>query len=91
MPDPKSAHSGITTHSIEKRKLIGQAIIDGVLNPSHAALFGPSADYSQNGGNYTQKGGDYRQNGGGNYNQSKEMLPSLAGISELINKTQFGR
>jgi hypothetical protein len=83
--------TGITSHSIEQRKLIGQAIIDGILSPKHAALLSPTADYSQNGGNYTQKGGDYRQNGGGNYNQSKEMLPSLASIQELISRGQFQR
>ena len=73
------------TESVEQRKIIGQAIIDGVLSPRHAAMLDINADYSQNGGNYTQKGGDYRQNGGGNYNQSKEM-PNFGSIAELIGR-----
>lgn len=79
---PTTKHQS-TTASIEQRKVIGQAIIDGVLSPSHAALLHVNADYNQSGGNYTQKGGDYKQNGGGNYNQSKEML-QFGSINELI-------
>jgi hypothetical protein len=79
-----------TAASIEHRKVIGQAIIDGVLDPRHAALLSINGDYSQNGGNYTQKGGDYKQNGGGNYNQSKEML-NFGSINELVSRGLLNR
>ncbi len=60
---------GRATMSVEGRRLIGQAIIDGVLNPDNA-FSGMLADYDQHGGNYTQVGGgNYTQYGGGNYTQ----------------------
>jgi hypothetical protein len=56
----------------EYRKLIGTAIIEGLIDPSAAlAGFGPAAssNHDQNGGGYTQNGGDYDQYTG-DYNQS---------------------
>jgi hypothetical protein len=60
------------TQSIEQRRLIGQAIIDGILTPRQVALVDlRTFDYNQSAGNYTQRGGgNYTQSGGGNYNQA---------------------
>jgi hypothetical protein len=71
----------LETVSTERRKLIGQAIIDGLISPGEAA-FSPIAadpDYDQGQGGYTQKGGDHRQ-GGGDYNQSQ----ALTNIRDLV-------
>lgn len=61
--------------SIDRRRLIGQAIIDGLVSPAEAAMinFAADPDYDQGQGNYTQKGGDHRQ-AGGDYNQSAVMM-----------------
>lgn len=61
---------------IERQKLIGQAIIDGILTPRDAALIDVAladTDYNQGQGGYTQKGGDHHQ-GGGDYNQSAATI-----------------
>ncbi len=64
----------LETLSTTRRQLVGQAIIDGVLKPSDAALLSlADSDYNQGTGNYTQKGGDHKQ-GGGDYNQSAFVL-----------------
>ena len=73
----------LETLSTNRRKLIGQAIIDGILSPADVAFLPNMADpdYNQGTGNYTQKGGDHKQ-GNGDYNQSQ----SFAGIrDQLIN------
>jgi hypothetical protein len=66
--------TGRATLSVEGRRLIGQAIMDGILTPDEAFLgrrAGIVLDYTQQGGNYTQSGGgNYSQSGGGNYTQS---------------------
>lgn len=71
----------LATVSTERRKLIGQAIIDGLISPAESALSPVAADpdYNQGQGGYTQKGGDHQQ-GGGDYNQSQ----TLANIGDLV-------
>ena len=63
----------VETLSIETRRLIGQAIIDGLLEPTTSVLlpgiYSYDPDYNQGQGDYTQRGGDHKQ-GGGNYNQA---------------------
>jgi hypothetical protein len=64
----------LETQSIERRRVIGQAIIDGILNPSEVILEAKVLNYTQVGGNgsYTQRGGgDHAQTGNGNYNQAR--------------------
>lgn len=57
----------LETLSVERRKFIGQAIIDGLLSPDEVA---PVPRYLQTGGNYDQTGsGGHQQTGGGNYTQ----------------------
>ncbi len=71
-PDETNQNT-LRTKSTEGRKLIGQAIIDGLLTPGAVFLPGIAAtDYNQGQGNYTQKGGDHKQ-GPGDYNQSPAM------------------
>jgi hypothetical protein len=72
---------GQATISTEGRRLIGQAIMDGILAPGEVLLT-PRLDYTQQGGNYTQRGGgNYTQSGGGNYNQAAILqLPSSEGL-----------
>lgn len=51
-------------------ELIGQAIIDGLLDPdAMRGSTGPIASHAQN-GNYTQTGGAYEQTNGGDHTQS---------------------
>jgi len=73
----------LTTASLARRQLIGQAIIDGLLTSGQASVLPLAADpdYNQGQGGYTQKGGDHKQ-GGGDYNQSPA---SLLGIEQVIN------
>jgi hypothetical protein len=84
-----------TTMSTDRRKLIGQAIIDGLLSPSQAAFLplASDPDYNQGQGGYTQKGGDHKQ-GGGDYNQSQaipDRLDLVSVIRELVrDKIQTG-
>ena len=55
MPE-KEKREGVTrlqTLSVEKRKFIGQAIIDGLLSPDEVV---PLPRYLQTGGNYDQRG-----------------------------------
>jgi hypothetical protein len=75
----------LKTESIEGRKLIGQAIIDGLLTPS-AVMVAARTDYNQNGGNYTQRGGgDHRQGGNGDYNQAASRV-NLQDIVSIISQ-----
>lgn len=68
---PLSADAArLSTLSVENRKVIGQAIIDGLLAQAQVS-FGAtvSADYKQGAGDYNQKCGDHQQ-GPGNYTQA---------------------
>jgi hypothetical protein len=78
---------------IERQKLIGQAIIDGILTPRDAALIDVAladADYNQGQGNYTQKGGDHRQ-GGGDYNQSAIIRDRFESVLDAIQSGKIIR
>lgn len=71
---------------MERQKLIGQAIIDGILTPRDAALIDVALadpDYNQGQGNYTQKGGDHKQ-GGGDYNQSPAFADRFDSVIDLM-------
>ena len=64
--------------SKEDRQILGQAIIEGLVNPVGFDFINPLAseggDYDQNGGSYTQSGGGTHDQGGtGDYNQSAAM------------------
>ncbi|MES2043089.1 MAG: hypothetical protein V4475_04385 [Pseudomonadota bacterium] len=87
----------LSTMSIEQRKVIGQAIIDGVLSPRQVSLIDTVSDYAQASGNYTQRGGGNYVQGGGNYNQAPkeafnfgEQLATLGQIA-AVGKTVGGR
>lgn len=77
----------LTTKSTEGRKLIGQAIIDGLLTPGAVFLPGVDrpSDYNQGQGNYTQKGGDHKQ-GPGDYNQSPAELSREDLVANVIRE-----
>jgi hypothetical protein len=62
------------TLSTEQRKIIGEAIIEGILSPKQVAFIALTFDYNQAKGNYTQRGGGNYTQGGGDYNQA----PSFA-------------
>jgi hypothetical protein len=64
----------LETLSTEGRRLIGQAIIEGILKPRQIAFIDVSFDYNQSTGNYTQRGGGNYNQGGGNYNQAAARL-----------------
>lgn len=85
---PSSNDKRLKTLSIEGRKLIGQAIIDGLLTPSSVGgLAAAQTDYSQNGGNYTQRGGgDHIQGGNGDYNQAAAIL-NIQDIVSVISRS----
>jgi hypothetical protein len=63
----------LETISTERRRLIGQAIIDGILSPVEAALLAvkPTVDYNQGNGNYKQRGGGNHGQSGGDYDQAR--------------------
>jgi hypothetical protein len=76
-PNDAGESKGQSTVSTEGRRVIGQAIMDGILTPGEA-LLAVRLDYNQHGGNYNQRGGgNYNQNGGGNYDQAPLTLPQL--------------
>jgi hypothetical protein len=83
----------LTTMSTDRRKLIGQAIIDGLLTPAAFLPVASDPDYNQGQGGYTQKGGDHKQ-GGGDYNQSQMILDRqdlvTNVIREILQKGQIG-
>lgn len=69
-----------TKMTAEQRKLIGSAIIDGLISPGSFSFNNPIAteggDYNQNGGSYNQGGGgNHNQGGSGDYNQHAAMRP----------------
>ncbi|MFC9767997.1 hypothetical protein [Rhodococcus jostii] len=79
----------LETRSTERRKLIGQAIIDGILTPADAALIpiGSDPDYNQSAGDYNQStGGDHAQ-GGGDYNQSARFINVRDQVINPVIKT----
>jgi alanine dehydrogenase len=76
-----------TAISIEGRKVIGQAIIEGLLNPSQVAFLqaGHDVDYDQNGGSYTQySNGNYKQSGG-QYTQIPYVSRETYTIEQVAN------
>ena len=79
--------STLTTISTDRRKLIGQAIIDGLLSPGLAGFLPVAADpdYNQGQGGYTQKGGDHKQ-GGGDYNQSAISFDRLDLVTNVLRE-----
>lgn len=72
----------LKTFRTEYRRLIGTAIIDGLITPGG---LDPAASqgHDQNGnGGYTQIGNvDYDQNGGGDYNQSESAVLNPGGFT----------
>jgi hypothetical protein len=79
----------IETISVERRRFIGQAIIDGLLTPREATLLTAVAgpDYDQGNGNYVQStGGDHNQTSG-DYAQSPALTsrnPAIHIIDDRI-------
>lgn len=81
----------LATYSVARRELIGQAIIDGLINPGDLV-----SESGGGGGNYVQEGGPYTQNGGGNhwqggnggYTQNKNRTIEQLGFdpAELVSK-----
>jgi len=63
----------LETISTERRRLIGQAIIDGVLSPVEAAILAvkPNLDYVQANGGYKQRGGGNHTQIIGDYDQAR--------------------
>lgn len=73
----RSQARGVRTLSMEQRQLVGQAIIDGLIDPTNFSFQNPLAteggDYDQNGGGYEQSGGgNHDQGGDGGYKQTKK-------------------
>lgn len=70
-PSPARPQSAIRD---EQRKLIGNAIIEGLLDPGSLTFYSPIAteggDYDQGDGGYNQSGGGNHNQGSGDYNQS---------------------
>ena len=80
----EAANKKLETLSAEGRKLIGKAIIDGLVTPAATAgivsAFAQRA-YIQDGGNYTQKGNDHYQGGNGDYNQA----PAMTNLQDIVS------
>ncbi|MEM7432642.1 MAG: hypothetical protein AAF351_12005 [Pseudomonadota bacterium] len=95
--EKRSKARGVRSMSMEHRKIIGNAIIDGLVDPARLNVLNPLAteggDYDQNGGEYNQSGGgNHDQGGGGGYNQSASTGLDAALINieptDLINLAQ---
>jgi hypothetical protein len=77
----------LETESIEQRKLIGRAIIDGILTPAQINLVsaGPVIDYKQGTGNYNQRGGGTHTQAGGDYDQALSAVERVGDqILEIV-------
>ena len=86
MGDQPSDDKRLKTLSLEGRKLIGQAIIDGLLTPTAVIGVTATVDYTQSGGGYTQRGGgNHVQGGNGDYNQAASVA-NLQDIASIINQ-----
>lgn len=84
--DQPSDDKRLKTLSTEGRKLIGQAIIDGLLSPTGVIGLVAALDYTQSGGGYTQRGGgNHAQGGNGDYNQAA-AIPNLQDIVSIISQ-----
>ena len=67
-------------------KLVGQAIIDGLIDSNSADFIDPEmtnksgyaqgSSYRQSSGSFNQSGGTYRQGGGGDYTMSPQAAKS---------------
>ena len=86
----------LKTISIEDRKAIGQAIIDGLISPvslTFERLATEGGDYNQGEGGYTQSGGGNHTQGGGDYNQSALVRPNelnILTLAEIVGTTRRG-
>jgi len=85
----------LKTISIEDRKAIGQAIIEGLISPvsiSFERLATEGGDYNQGDGGYTQSGGGNHTQGSGDYTQTALVNPNELNILTLaeIVKTRRG-
>lgn len=83
--------------SDDQRKLIGTAIIEGLITPGSFTFFNPLAteggDYNQGQGDYTQSGGGDHNQGGGGYNQAaitSRFDPSInvTNLAEILTSLQ---
>jgi hypothetical protein len=80
--DQPSDDKRLKTLSMEGRKLIGEAIINGLLTPTGVIGVAATTDYSQSGGGYTQRGGgNHVQGGNGDYNQAI----SIANLQDIVS------
>ena len=85
MGEQPSDDKRLKTLSMEGRKLIGQAIIDGLLTPTAVVGVAETTNYSQSGGGYTQRGGgNHVQTGNGDYNQA--AITNLQDIASIISQ-----
>ena len=76
----------LETFRTEFRRLVGGAIVEGLIEPTMTlANVGKATDYDQNStGNYTQVGGGHDQVGG-NYDQTANRLPPrLGGVGVVV-------
>ena len=84
----------IRTISVEDRKLIGQAIIDGLISPislTFERLATEGGDYNQNQGDYNQSGGGNHNQGGGGYTQKAQIMAnelSIVTLSEIVKASR---
>ena len=82
MGDQPSDDKRLKTLSMEGRKLIGEAIINGLLSPTGVIAVAATTDYTQSGGGYTQRGGgNHVQGGNGDYNQAV----SIANLQDIVS------
>jgi hypothetical protein len=86
----------LKTISVDDRKAIGQAIIDGLISPvalTFERLATEGGDYNQTQGDYTQSGGGDHNQGGGGYNQSAIVRPdtlNIVTLAEMVKGVRRG-
>lgn len=90
----KATSTELRTLSVDQRKVLATAIVEGLINPAAIAferLATEGGDYDQNGpGDYTQTGGgNHNQNSGGGYNQSKaEFGRNFVDLASMLDVIQ---
>ena len=71
--DQQEEAKRLETHSVERRRLIGQAIIGGILVP-RLVILSERPHYNQSDGNYTERGHrDHVQTGHGDYTSGPRL------------------
>ena len=89
--EPQPQIQELQTLSMEARRIIGSAIIDGLVSPvaiGFQRLATEGGDYNQGQGDYNQTGGGNHTHGGGGYNQSAMKVRDFLDVTNVVELLQ---